>query len=294
MAILGKNIIHEYYTKYLNTELNYQKGVMDSLGFQPKTAVLRIQGRVVPCILHSLSFAMAKLIIKLTDQQLKDLKSGSRLCVLKVSYQISGTSEEFTLSGKFQPESLQRLGEDSYLVLLREDFNHRPPEGLIEVQGNYLKLKADSEARKTQRLALTEENLGYLGLRSAAGDMKIDHIPRKCLVKEVSFGGARVLIGGLAKFLDQREFDLSLDTLDRTPLVLPGKIVRAEAVEGHRELSVLGLQYHADRVPVEYLKAVQATLDRQVGNPPVNRPQPTQKKGPSTGWIDTETLKIRR
>jgi len=290
--ILGNSQINELFLKFNHSELTYQKAVSLALGLRPGSASIKLLGQVHPCIIHSSSFSAARIILKISPTLLEELRLGSRLGVLKMSFQTSPSSpvEDFTLSGKYHLQSHQNAGDGALLLLIRLDFTHRPPEGFIEIQGRYLRLRADAEQRKDQRLTVDDDTLKILGFKSSKGDILIDNIPRKCVLREVSFGGSTIILGGVAKFLGEREFNLTLDMIQGGVLILPGQIIRSDPLEGYKAMAVLGLQYLSEKIPTDYLRAVQRGLDSE-SRP---RPKPKTTPKPLVASVDTQNLTLKK
>ena len=81
----------------------------------------------------------------------------------------------------------------------------------------------------------------------------VDEVPRKCIVRDLSFSGALVLVTGVAKFLINREAKLKLEITDsKQPLILSGKIVRFEEYPDRKGIGSVGLQFHPNGVAMEY------------------------------------------
>ena len=92
-----------------------------------------------------------------------------------------------------------------------------------------------------------------MGFTTCNTIVAVEKVGRKCLIRDLSFGGALVLIPGVAKFLEGRSAVLRL-VLDDTGqvLTLPGKFVRVEPVEGRRDIIQAALQYDEAAVPHVY------------------------------------------
>jgi hypothetical protein len=152
-------------------------------------------------------------------------------------------------------------------------------------------LKKEADQRKEDRIPITADNKDMLGLTNLNTTVTVDHIERKCLLRELSYNGARVILTGVAPFLVDKHFSLALPFQEKSPLAIPGKIVRAEAVEGHRGLAVIALGYHPDQVPLDYLKALQKGFKLGLGARKTDQATP-RSTGPQTSTIDFKTLKL--
>jgi hypothetical protein len=292
MALLGTSVLQTMYQDFMDTELTYSKEVATGLGALPAESTLRWENELFHCVIHSSNFRFAKILIRLTSPQWKALSYGTRTATLTLTFVNPKTAKKelFQFNGNLQVMQQHSGQEGERSMLLGVVFTHRPPEGFIEVQGSYLVLKREANQRKEERISLTNENRELLGLSSLNTTVTVDHIDRKCLLRDLSYNGARVILTGVAPFLVDKTFTLSVPLKEKAGISIPGKIVRAEAVEGHRGLAVIALGYHEDQVPVDYLRALQKGFKMSLGS---RKPAaPSRSTGPQTSSIDMRTLKL--
>jgi hypothetical protein len=266
MTVLGSSILQNFYQEFLNTELTYSKEVSIGLGLLPETT-LRWKGEVFPCVVHSCSFQAAKVLVRLNAGQGKAGEFGNRTTTLTLTFREPGSAKKDLYQFNGTTQILQQHGaeEGERSILLEMTFNHQPAEGFLQIQGSYLALKKEAHQRKEDRIPLTAENKDLLGLGNLNTTITIDHIERKCLLRELSFSGAKVILTGVAPFLIDKNFSLSVPIAEKTSVLISGKIVRAEAVEGHRGMAVIALGYQQDQVPMDYLKVLQKGLKLGLG-----------------------------
>jgi hypothetical protein len=297
MTLLGSSVLQNLYQEYLDTELTYSKDVATGLGLLPAETTLKWQGELFVCVVHSCSFRQAKVLIRLNAAQGKAMELGSRITTLTLTFLQPKTSKKelFQFNGTLQILQQQGAQEGERSVLMGLVFSHRPAEGFLQIQGSYLNLKKEANQRKEDRITLNAETKDLLGLTSLNTTVAVDHIERKCLLRELSYSGARVILTGVAPFLVDKQFSLSVPFQEDLPLAIPGRIVRAEAVEGHRGLAVIALGYDPDQVPVEYLRALQKAFKLGLGARKQPEPLPSRyNNGPQTSAIDFKTLKLVR
>lgn len=292
MTLLGTSVLQNLYKEYLDTELSYSKEVSSGLGMVPTDSTLKIQGELYPCVVHSSSFRIAKVLVRVPAAQWKAVELGSKLTTLTLTFlqAKTGKKELFQFNGTVQ--ILQKYGanDTEVSVFMAVTFGHRPPEGFLEAQGGYLNLRKEASQRQEDRIPVTNETRELLGLASLNTTVTVDHIERKCLIRDLSYNGARVILSGVAPFLLEKPFSLTMPLVDQAGLHIPGTIVRAEAVDGHRGLAVIALGYHPERVPVEYLRALQKGFRLGLGaKKSLAGPRPDV---PRTSTIDLKTLKV--
>jgi len=294
MTLLGTSVLQNLYQEYLDTELTYSKEVALGLGILPADSSIRWSGELFPCVVHSCSFRSAKVLIRLTSSQWQAMEFGTKMVQLTLTFlqPRTGKKELFQFNGNLQVLQQHGAGEGELSILMGVAFNHRPPEGFLEAHGSYLTLKKEANQRREDRIALTSENRELLGLSNLNTTVTVEHIDRKCLLRELSYSGARVILTGVAPFLLEKPFTLEVPFGGSQTMKIPGNIVRAEAVEGHRGLAVIALGYHPDRIPVEYLRALQKGFKLGLGAKKLVAP--TRSINPQTSSIDMKTLKLRR
>lgn len=293
MTLLGTSVLQNLYQEFLDTELTYSKEVAVGLGVLPADSGLKWAGELHPCVVHSCSFRAAKVLVRLTASQGKLMASGPKLTTLTMTFlqPKTGKKELYQFNGTLQVHQQYGAGEAELSVLVVVAFSHRPPEGFLQAHGSYLNLKKEANQRREDRIALTAENRALLELANLNTLVTVEHIERKCLLRELSYNGARVILTGVAPFLLEKPFILDLPFVGRPVLKIPGNIVRAEPIEGHRGLAVIALGYHPDRVPVDYLRVLQKGFKLGLG---AKKPVAQSKaSGPQTSSIDLRTLKIK-
>ncbi|HTH14028.1 MAG TPA: PilZ domain-containing protein [Spirochaetia bacterium] len=296
MTLLGTSVLQNLYQEYIDTELTYSKEVSQGLGMLPAESTVKWQGELFPCIVHTSSFRSAKILVRLTGAQWKPMELGSKIATLTMTFiqQRTGKKELFQFNGTLGVLQQHGAGEGELSILLGLTFSHRPPEGFLQAHGSYLNLKKEANQRREDRISLTNEARDLIGLASLNTTVTVDHIERKCLLRELSYNGARVILTGVAPFLLDKPFSLTVPMVGKAQLDIPGKIVRAEAVEGHRGLAVIALGYHPEKVPVEYLRALQKGFKLGLGAKRPDRAPAPKPMGPQTSTIDLRTLKVIR
>lgn len=295
MTLLGTSVLQNLYQEYLDTELTYTKDVATGLGVLAAESSLKWQGELYPCVVHSASFRAAKVLVRLTGAQWKAMELGSKVTTLTLTFlqPKTGKKELFQFNGTLQALQQHGAPDGELSLLLAVVYSHRPPEGFLQAHGSFLNLKKEANQRKEDRIPLNNESRELLGLSSLNTTVVVDHIERKCLLRELSYNGARVILTGVAPFLLDKPFSLVVPVFGRSPLDIPGKILRAEAVEGHKGLAVIALGYHPDRVPVDYLRTLQKGFKLGLG---AKKPivTPSRNAGIQTSTIDLRTLKVVR
>jgi len=266
MTVLGSAVLQTFFQDYLDTDLTYTKEVTRGLGLLASEATLRWQGESLVCRVHSSSFRTAKVVVQVSAEKARAFGGATAILTLAFLHPKTGKKESVPITGITQVLQ-SHTGATGVTLLVGLTFTHRPADTFLETQGAYLALKKEANQRREERIPVNQENRSALGLAQLNTTVVIDHIERKCMFRDVSYGGARVLLTGVAAFLVNKPFVLALPLEGQVPLDVPGTIVRAEAIEGHKGLAVIALAYDADKVPPEYLRALQKAFKLGLGNP---------------------------
>ncbi len=131
------------------------------------------------------------------------MEFGTKITTLTLTFlqPKTGKKELFQFNGNLQVHQHHGAGEGELSILMGVVFSHRPPEGFLQAHGSYLNLKKEANQRREDRIALTAENRALVELTSLNTLVNVEHIERKCLLRELSYNGARVILTGVAPFL---------------------------------------------------------------------------------------------
>ncbi|MCL2129143.1 MAG: pilus assembly protein PilZ, partial [Treponema sp.] len=132
-------------------------------------------------------------------------------------------------------------------------FTQRPPDDLIEFIGRILEANVNSAKRREERILITADSIRKLNIVSKDSAVFIEKVPRNCILRDVSFSGAKLIMMGVAKFLANKEAALRVDFDDpRESFLIRGVFVRSEAVEGRKDLIALAMQFSDAAIPMGY------------------------------------------
>jgi hypothetical protein len=145
--------------------------------------------------------------------------------------------------------------------LFNVQFTQRPPDDLIEIMGRLLDANVNSTRRKSERILITAETLRKLNLRSTECAVFIQGVPRRGILRDISFAGARIVIQGIVKFLLEKEASLRIDFEDpRESFLVKGKFNQAETVAFRKDMAVLNLAFQEGQIPMGYKMRVNEYL----------------------------------
>ena len=254
MSVSTSQQIARFFDEFSSQEVTFTKDVIRATMLYPKQVFLKILGYQFPCIIYSSSLVSAKVIVNFHEGLKETLRKSNNLCSLRfsfiqrdkpdpLSFFVSGKVTGITPYGEKKPE----------LHFLSIQYTQRPPDDLIEVLGGLLEANINSKRRKEERIIVTNDTVRKLGLAGKGGVVVVDGIPRKCILRDVSFSGAKVIILGVAKFIVDKAATLKIEILEPSEVVeVPGKIIRFESVEGRSDIAAFAMRFDEDKVPMEY------------------------------------------
>ena len=254
MPVSTSQQISRYFDQFANIEVTFTKEVTQAILLYPKQVYLRCLGYQWPCIIYSSSLVGARIITNVTGSLNETVRKANNLVSLRysflpkdktdpLSFFVSARVTGYTPYGKNKPE----------LSFMSLAYTQRPPDDLIEILGELLEANVLSQKRKEERVVLTVQTAALMGIDPKECRLTIDGVPRKCIIRDLSFGGAKILLMGLAKFLVNKSADLRLPlTESRGSLTIPGKVVRFDPVEGRTDIAAFALQYDEEKIPLDY------------------------------------------
>jgi len=251
MAIVTSQQIREYYEKYGKIDVTFTKEINESLRVARNQIYLKFKGGQRPCIIYSSSLTEAKVIVALTPELIQALKNDNlvslRYCFLK-----EDRSDIFSFFVQSRLSGLTQYDKERDLHFAQLTFTQRPPDDLIEILGGFLEANINASKRGEERIVVNTESVRRLGLAGKNVVIQIDRIPRNGILRDLSFGGLKVIVMGNPKFLMNKSAVIRLSLHSGKYLIARGEIIRFEPVEGRKDLAALAVKYDPDTVSLEY------------------------------------------
>jgi hypothetical protein len=217
-------------------------------------------------VVYTSSFEGAKVVANVKTGLLGKLHSANNFVNLRFCFRPSGETNTVTFFVAGRVLSSAPYGNSQDINLFNIQFTNRPPDDFIEIMGRILDATVNSSKRKHDRIQITAENIRKLNLLSSESTVFIENVPRRCILRDLSFAGSKVIMMGVAKFLLQKDAILRVDFNEpRESFAVKGKFVRVENVEGKKEMVALGLNFDEASVPMglkirlnDFLTAIRA------------------------------------
>lgn len=254
MAITTSQQIARYYDQFHGVEVTFTKELIRTMMLNTKQIFIKCLGYQWPCVIYSASMNGAKVIVSVNKALNETLRKANNLVSLRLSFDQPDKSDSlaFFVSARvagFNPYSREKP-ELNFVTLT---FTQRPPDDLIETLGRILEANVASKRRREQRITLTADNTKRIGLQAKGARLYVGNVPRRCLVRDISFSGAKVIVVGVAKFLVDKEALLRVQLDEPSESIdIKGKVVRFEEVEGREDLAAVAMHFDEERVPMAY------------------------------------------
>jgi hypothetical protein len=142
------------------------------------------------------------------------------------------------------------------------EFTQKPSDTLVGILGSLLEIKSNALRRRDQRIVVTPDIMKRIGMESRESCVAIDGTSRRCVLRDLSFGGAKVLLSTTGLPHSPQKAMLKLQRCEvADDTVLDGSVVRVEDVQGHEDLVALSIKYSTDP-PISYKQKINSIFSR--------------------------------
>jgi len=260
MGLITSQQLSQYYELYKDREITFNRQIIEVLRLLPKEVYLKTRGDQLACIVYSCSMSGAKVLASLKTQSLQQLRLAGNAASLRFAFQRNDKPEPlfFFVPGKvtnytfYSPEK-----PDLYFLSL--EYTTKPPDDLIEMLGQLLDTNTNFKRRKDVRIDLNPANIKLIGIDGKEATLVLEKKVRKCLIRDLSFSGSKVLLFGARCEHVQKPVMLQFSAQKREMLI-PGSIVRFEEVVGRDDIGAFGIQFLEDKTPMSYKVLINNTL----------------------------------
>jgi hypothetical protein len=253
MSVLTKQKIASYYDRYKGIDVTFTKEIIQVTGLITQQVLIKCVGDFWPCVVYSSSFEGAKVVANIKSGLTEKLQQANNSISLRLCFRSPESGQPVTFFVTARIAGYSAYGGSADTALFNLQFTQRPPDDLIEIMGRVLDANINSSKRKDERVLLTADSLRKLRILSKDTAAFIEGVPRRCILRDISFSGAKIIMMGVAKFLVDRDTALRLDFDDpRESFLVRGKFIRAETVEGRKELIALAITFEESTIPMGY------------------------------------------
>jgi len=267
MGILPAKKVAAYFETFKGIDITFTKDMVQVVGLVPEQVHLKCGSDFWPCVFFSTSFQNAKVVANVKSGIVDKLRQVNNSVSLRLSFKNPGDRGKlvtFFVAGRIV--NLAPYKGSKEIALMSIQFTQRPPDDFIEIIGRVLDANVNSAKRREERLVITAESQRKLKLISREGVVFIQKVPRRCIIRDLSFSGSKLIMMGVGKFLVEKDATLRVDFDDpRESFLLPGAFIRSEEVEGKQGMAALAMAFDEAQVPMgykirinEYINAIRA------------------------------------
>ena len=252
MGVITSQKITTFYEKYKAIDVTFSKEIVQVTGLVTEQVYLKCGSDFWPCVIYSGSFQGAKVAANIKSGLINKLQATNNSISLRFCFQTPDRDAPVTFFVSARVAGYAPYGGSNEVALFSLLYTQRPPDDLIEIIGRVLDANVSSAKRKEERIILTPDTIRRLKIAAKEAAVFIQGVPRRCMLRDISFSGAKIIMVGVAKFLVNREAGLRVDFDDpRESFMIKGAFVRSEAVEGRKELIALAIEFSGS-VPMGY------------------------------------------
>ncbi len=254
MAIATTQQITNYYDSYSDKEVIFSREILHTLRVAPRQIYIKCGGGQWPCIINSTSFKSAKIILGRAGGAFALITQKNAPPVnLRFCFFIDKGTEtmSFFIAGKVT--DVAKYMDSKELAVVTLTYTQRPPDDFIVKIGTLIEANINFVRRREDRIVMTGEARHRLGIEKEDTLIYVQNVPRKCILRDLSFSGAKVVLLGVPKFLDAKEivlrigFDDPVETVD-----IRGTIVGAVFAEGRQDIVTARIKFDENAVPAAY------------------------------------------
>ena len=254
MPVTTTQQIARFFDQFQEIDVAFTREVIRATNLYPRQVYLKCKGQNWPCVIYSSSMTSARVIVSMNAAMDTALRGSNNLVSLRFSFYQRDKSNPLAFFVSARVAGISEYNTDHrQLSFLTLSFTQRPPDDLIEVLGVLLEANINAKRRKEERIVLTADSVRKLGLKGKHTLVLVEGVPRKCIIRDLSFGGAKLVFVGEAQFLLRKQVTLRIEVEEkREPLEVSGTVIRFEPVDGREDISAFAVQYNENSVPVEY------------------------------------------
>ena len=252
MGIMTSQKIATYYELFRSISVTYSKEMIQVTGLVPNQILLKCVGDFWPCVVVSSSFQGAKVVVNIKSGILQKLEKANNMVSLRFCFRMADKVNPVAFFVNTRSTGYAPYGKSEDMAIFSLQFTQRPPDDLIEIMGRILDANVNSTKRREERVPISPDSCRKMNLLKESAAF-IQGVPRHCILRDISFSGAKIIMMGVAKFLVNKDAIIKIDFDDpKESFLMKGTFIRTETVEGRKELVCLVILFDESIVPMGY------------------------------------------
>jgi hypothetical protein len=267
MSVITSQQTARFFEQFSTTDITFTREVIKATLLYPKQIFLKCGGYQWPCILFSSSMTGAKIIANVQNNFKQIVGRTNNMVSLRYSFIQRDKPDpvSFFVNARILDYS-PYTSDNPDLNFLNLSFTNRPPDELIHRLGALLEANTAAQNRREERINMTADAVRELNLNLKGSVVIVDSVPRKCIIRDLSFSGIKVIIMGVAKFLVNKNATVRFLFTDPNEIIdIKGKVIRFEPIEGRQDVGAFVIQFEEADIPVDYKLRVTNYFKQQRG-----------------------------
>lgn len=254
MGLITSRQLQQYYSEYKEREITFNRQVIDVLKLLPREVYLKCHGDKLPCVVYSSSMTGAKIVASLNAAVMQKLRLADSSVSLRLAFRRTEKREPLFF---FVPAKITNYtfynAEKPDLYFLSIEYTSKPPEDLIEMLGQLFDANTNFQRRKDERIDLNPTTIKALGVEGKEASLVVNKQVKKCIIRDLSFSGAKVLLFGAVAEDVQKTAVLQFSLTDqKQKILIPGTILRFEEVVSREDIGAFGISFIEEKTPMSY------------------------------------------
>jgi len=270
-----------YYERFKGAEVTFTRELIQITGLHTGQVCVKCGQDLLPAVIYASSFERARLLLNLKSGVVKKLAKANSLASVRFCFANPDGGDPLTFFVPAKSMGYTPYGKTEDMALFTFQFSQRPPDGLIEILGRIEDTNVNAERRRDERIALTPDSMRRLQLGSRETDVLIQEVPRRCVVRDISFGGAQIIMTGVAKFLVGKDAALRLDFTDPVEsFTIKGRFTSGDTVGDRKGLVIVAFLFEETAIPMRYKLRLNDYLSNVRPDAPAPTPAPAAPAAP--------------
>ncbi len=262
MALVTSQQLEQYYREYRDRDISFNKQVIQVLRLLPREVYLKCHGDQLPCVIYSASMGNAKIVANLKAKALQKIRLANNTVALRFAFERQDKPEPLFFFVAAKVINYKFYNSDiPDLYFLNLEYTKKPPDDLIDLLGQLLEANVNYKRRKEERIDINPASIKALSLESKEASIIVDKAAKKCIIRDLSFSGAKILLFGASDGDIKKTIVLNpVFGNVKTKILLPGTIVRFEEVVGRSDIGAFGIHFTEEKTPMDYKMVINGYL----------------------------------
>lgn len=247
--------LNEIYDNHYRHNTTFNQGVIKSTGLVVDKITLKCGDMKKSCIIYSSSLISARIIVKLSLDQLNYIKR--KRCAISLNFTFNIESEKNSISFHINSkithiEEYDQGKPDLYFFMI--NYTSRAPDDLIDILGTHIETQLNKHKRAEERFVINNDQNKSTKCKSLKNFLFISGKGRRCILTEISIFSAKVILIGTMKELSgypKVMLIMKCEDMEGTGEVM-GHVDRVEIVNENESLYSAIIKFNQEMIPPAY------------------------------------------